>query len=66
MVTVSERTFGSERTLGHFPVAAYFSFELLLEITLSSDNFPWLDWNDIEIGEAADLILLFIKGCLIS
>jgi len=57
MLTVSECTFGTERTFTHLPVSANFSFELLLKVRLSSHDFSGLNGNNIQVRESAELVI---------
>ena len=51
MLAVREGALSTERALGHLPVSANLGLEFLLEVTLSSNNFAGLDWNNFVILE---------------
>lgn len=46
MLAVREGALSTEGALGHLPVSANLGLEFLLEVTLSSNYFAGLDWND--------------------
>lgn len=46
MLAVREGALSTEGALRHLPVSANLSLEFLLEVTLSSNYFAGLDWND--------------------
>lgn len=60
MLSVSKCAFWSKWALRHLPVTANLCFELLLKITLGSNDLSRLDGNNIQVRKPANLIILLV------